>query len=294
MFIVILFVLPILFSCTKEIQINFHNSNQLLIVNSIFTDNKPFSFKFSYTAPILSSYDTITDSLHCILCQNKYPIIDTLLLSNNLNTKIIPKRNTNYTLEVHAKKYPVLSANDSIPQLVAIDSATVRANAGVDAYGTQYVEASITFTDPPNQKNYYELVIYDLDVYYYYYWFGSNELPVTDPVLLNEGDIDYNPTSYFFSDELFDGKQYTMKIKQQGTIQSGKPTNTFAILRSVSKSYYLYRKYYTRFVHNQQVDGNFINLVFMGEPQPMYTNIINGYGIFAGYTETTANLTYKP
>ena len=149
----------------------------------------------------------------------------------------------------------------------------------------------ISFTDPPDATNYYELLISSKPG-------GTNgwytEYETNDPVLMNEGDQDYHPTSFFFSDELFNGEQYTMRIKNGvGYMTKDNkltPTPLYATLRSVSRAYYKYRKYYTRHAYNQQSQNEFIDLIFKGEPQNMFTNIENGYGIFAGYCETTRQI----
>jgi len=43
----------------------------------------------------------------------------------------------------------------------------------------------------------------------------------------------------------------------------------------------------TRHAYNQQFQNEFLDFIFKGEPQNMFTNIENGYGIFAGYCEST-------
>jgi len=110
------------------------------------------------------------------------------------------------------------------------------------------------------------------------------ENKITDPVLLNEGDIPYLPTTYFFSDELFNGQKYTLQINRD--LGYGIPQKI--ILRSVSRNYYLYRKYWTRHYYNQTTDESGLRgIIYKGEAQPMYNNIENGYGIFAGYVENS-------
>ncbi len=173
--------------------------------------------------------------------------------------------------------------------MVKIKGATIRYPAGVDKYGDEYAEATISFSDPPNIKNYYEVLIYKLyENKKTDYWNSDGDVKVIDPVLLNEGDQDYLPTTFFFSDELFDGQEYTLRVNSPGGI--GNSINYTVSLRSISESYYLYRKYYTRHSYNQQFEGDFLDLVFKGEPQPMFSNIVNGYGIFAGYQEASSIL----
>ncbi len=284
----ILFAVIVLVSCTKEIPIVFNEEDKQLVVNSIFSPNRPFSFNFSYTASPLSDYDTILLSdFRFILFENGEAILDSNLVSHDLNTSIYPKPNTSYSLELWSKNNPALIANDIIPQLVKIDEARLIFPAGLDKYGEYCAHAEITFTDPPNQKNYYELFIFRGSEGNNY-WNGTNDVQNHDPVLINEGDLDYFPETFFFSDELFDGEKYTITIVEGGfSYPNGSMDSHTAVLRSVSESYYEYRKYSTRHFYNQQFQGDFLDLIFRGVPQTLYTNVINGYGIFAGYQETS-------
>lgn len=277
----------ICFSCTKELNININQENKQLVINSVFSPDEDFTFKFSNTTSVLNDYDTIPDSLHFVLYENKTPIIDKIVLSTSLDTKIIPKGNTYYSLEIQSKNYPTLFANDSIPDRVPIDEATLKCPISIGKDGLEVGQANISFTDPPNERNYYEFQIYSYNGPNRHYWQNYGDFEVTDPVLLNEGDAGYHPTSYFFSDELFNGKKYTIQIKNN----AGTDEIYTVIFRSISRKYYLYRKYYTRHSYNQQLQGEFPDYIFKGEPQTMYTNVINGYGIFVGYTQTEKELT---
>jgi len=285
--IIVTFLL-ITISCTKEISMDFDDLNKSLVVNSIFNTKEPFKFKFSYSSSPVNNYENINDSLQFILYANNIIVLDTIVDSKELQTKLYPQSNVSYSVEIITQDFTAIFSSDSIPRLIQINEAKIKVPAGIDEYGEEYAEATISFLDPYNETNYYELLLYSLsnnEIDNYWQCFGDCE--ITDPVLLNEGDIDYLPTTYFFSDELFNGKKYTMRIRSSG---GGYGQNNGVTLRSVSRNYYLYRKYFTRHAHNQQFQGDFLDIVFMGEPQSMFTNIINGYGIFAGYQETSAAL----
>jgi hypothetical protein len=278
-------VIKIMVSCTKEIQIDIQNFNRQLVVNSVFNTEKPFTFNFSYPTAVLEMYEDIKDKIHFELYADNILILDTVLTSAELHTNVIPKPNIKYSIKIRANNTDQIFSSDSIPQLVEIDEALIKHHVGVDSYGDEYSEAIVTFTDPPDDSNYYELLIYNMyDNKITGYWQISEDTDITDFVLLNEGNMNYLPTSYFFTDELFNGRQYTMYIRSLGreaTVVNG------VALRSVSKNYYLYRKIYTRHAYCQQFQGDSFNKLFKGEPQNMFSNIENGYGIFAGYRETS-------
>jgi hypothetical protein len=281
-------------SCTKELNYEL-NDTKSLVINSVFHPGSEFSFHISNTSSPLQRYDSIHEKLNFLLYEGNSIIMDTLIHSGFLITNIHPKSNTKYRIEVSSENLPSISSIDSIPDKVSIHEATVVFPAGVDDYGDYYAEASIVFIDPADKKNFYELLVYAFNGFNKHYWRGPQNFLITDPVLLNEGDVDYDPSSFFFSDELFNGETCTIQVKgfmfHSINTEGPKPSGQlFAVLRSVSEPYYLYRKYFTRHTYNQQFQGNFLDLIFQGEPQPMYTNVTNGYGIFAGYQETVKEI----
>lgn len=158
-----------------------------------------------------------------------------------------------------------ISITDGTKQLISVDK-----------YQTYTSRAIITFTDVATKSNYYEVVFEDSQYDY--------ENKITDPVLLNEGDISYYPETYFFSDKLFDGEAYSLNINKD----LGYGQDTKVIFRNISYAYYMYRKYWTCHSYNQVAfDKGIGALIYTSEVQSMYNNIVNGYGIFAAYIENT-------
>jgi hypothetical protein len=265
-------------SCTKELNYELQDETRI-VVNSLLKPNEPISLNLSTTTSVLGTYNDSLRTYHVRLSAAGNLLIDTVTGSGLFATNIDWDVKTNYRIEVESEDLPSVWVEDSIPPIVFIQESKYFPSVGVDEYGDKYSRISVTFTDPQDYENYYELIIQNGESSYWYYADGGTDLPVIDPVLQNEGDMSYYPSTYFFSDELFNGQTYTIRINGHGSYQLK------ARLRSVSKNYYLYQKYYTRHVYNQQFRGDFWETVFMSEPQSMYTNVKNGYGIFAGYTE---------
>ena len=274
-------------SCSKVLEIDLINTNAL-VLNSIFNPDSLFTFRISTTASLLNNYDTLNENLHFSLYEEDSLIFESASQSSMFKTDLKPVRGKKYTVELKSDNFPPIKASDTIPNLVPIDNAYMIFPAGVDEFGGYKTEACISFSDPPNETNYYELLIHNGANIRKNLWYTEYE--TNDPVLLSEGDQDYHPITFFFSDELFNGESYTMKIKYTGGYSQNSTYPLYATLRSVSRTYYKYRKYYTRHAFNQQFQNEFLDLIFKGEPQNMYTNVENGYGIFAGYCETTIRL----
>ncbi len=279
--------------CSKVIEIDLNNT-KALVLNSIFNPDSLFTFRLSTTASLLNNYDTLNDNLHLSLYEENKLIFDSVSQLSIFKIDVKPISGKNYTVELKPDNYSPIKASDTIPNLVPIDNAYMIFPSGIDAFGFYKAEACISFTDPPNVTNYYELLISSKPG-------GTNawysDYETNDPVLMNEGDQDYHPTSFFFSDDLFNGESYTLRIKHGvGYSQNGKIFKVFplyATLRSISRTYYKYRKYYTRHAYNQQFQNEFLDLIFKGEPQNMFTNVENGFGIFAGYCETTRQIIHN-
>ncbi len=281
-YISLIIFISLLYSCTKEIEIEFKNHKTNIVVNSIFCNNQPFKFNFSTTKSPINSSGTIDDSIYLALYEDNNKILDTLFKSKTLITDIYPKPGCIYQLKVYVVGFDTIYACDTLPYQTYFNDGTILQPISIDRYGTNISHVRLTISDFKYNKNFYELLFQDIQY--------DSSIPITDPVLINEGDIQFNPTSYFFSDELFDGQDYSMVINRD----LGLNIRVWAILRSTSRNYYLYRKFLTRHLFTQPTrDLGVGAFIFKGEPQTMYNNIINGYGIFAGYVETSPYLLQK-
>jgi len=272
-----LFCIVLLFfmSCTKEIEIDTLEFERKIVVNSLFTPNKPFEFRFSYTIHPNESLPTFTDSIHLWLYENESKILDTLFLSDTFISSYYPKNGCAYSLKIFVQGNDTVFASDTVPSQVCITAGSKQL-ISIDKYQTRTYRTTITFSDPVDIINYYEMFFSGTQYDY--------ENKISDPVLINEGDVSFYPETYFFSDELFNGKNYSLHINRD----LGTGTDTKVVLRNISYCYYMYRKYWTRHSYNQvSLDKGIGALIYTGEPQTMYNNIVNGYGVFAAYLENT-------
>lgn len=272
----LLFIVLLCFtSCTKEIEITTLGFERKIVVNSLFTPQKPFEFRFSYTIQPYESLPIFTDSIHLWLYENESKVLDTLFLSDTFIGSYYPKNGCAYSLKIFVQGYDTIFACDTVPSQISITDGSIQL-ISIDKYQTHTYHTNIDFSDPSFETNYYE--IFFVGAQYDY------ENKITDAVLLTEGDVSYYPESYFFSDKLFNGKNYSLNINRD--LGFGFGTETKVTLRNISSQYYMYRKFWTRHLYNQvAIDKGVGSLIYTGEPQPMYNNIVNGYGVFAAYFE---------
>ena len=195
-------------------------------------------------------------------------------------------------------EYGTASAEDKIPskteikglRIIPRKEATGNGGTLVDGDGNiSYIEENdvliyqITFQDTPGKSNYYSLQI----------WGDDEHLGVLldfsiDPVftqqqgILDEvfGSSMVNWRGRVFSDELFDGKEYTLQVKEQLRSDTKYYTKRHIRLYSLSEPYYQYLLSLQN-IKNEGIMGGLTN-VGLAEPVRIYSNVEGGTGIAGG------------
>jgi hypothetical protein len=213
-----------------------------------------------------------------------------------------PTSGVPYTLRAEADDYPLASATDTVPAAVPIREAWYSYPTGTDQNQDFLGTIVVRFDDPAPTANFYELIAYQVP---------TRSLPQLQDFALDargnaalaaEGDADFEPASLVFSDKLFNGQAFELRAsfipygRSTGGIFNGVPVlpavtgEVYVVLRTVSRAYYQYRKSWTRHLYNQGskgLDGSLNQLLFLGDPSRMYSNVGMGYGVVAGYAKDT-------
>jgi len=164
------------------------------------------------------------------------------------------------------------------------------------------VNVRVRFKDDGNEQNYYQLFVQKRTTDYYKVKTGE----IYEQVLYNSWDIEYddvvfgntqsetdilglsgNALNRSFSDELFNGKEYSLSFSTMGSkteyfdgkTPTDKPAGKEDIeisLNRLSKSYYLYLR---------SANAS-MNVDFFSEPVQVYSNVKDGLGILGSYTTT--------
>ncbi len=203
-----------------------------------------------------------------------------------------------YKLVVNSSAYGSVTAQTRIPllplELTGIyykaSALPIQINGPVAFYDT---ETEVQFKDAADEANYYEV--------------GENrflyeQTQEKDPSILMDGDLSYNPLTYYFSDFLFDGANKHLVLRKGGEVSLMQgvevPIEQYPLrFRSCSSAYYQFRKSWTKHLYNQTLGQNLddpIQLLFFGDPVVMFSNVQGGYGVFAGYNETIISVQYVP
>ncbi len=284
----LLFLIFSLVSCIKPVEIDIPTHEPKLVVNSLFLKGRHIEVNLSYSKHI---YDTLTilggNGVVEITHNNYTERLKYAGEGKYVTQRITTSAGEKYSIKAWLPGLDTVYASDVVPQKIPFELTNFIPNAGMDEEGYPYSEYEITFKDPSGVNNYYEIAKYDSfdEESSWQSGFSSD-----DPYVLNEGDEQYYYPNILLSDEMFDGKTVKLRLKSFGSLDNNGVYEPIPIqhiyFRSISENYYRYKKKLLRHIDNQYRDlwdGT-------GNPVLLYTNIENGYGIFAAYAVDSETL----
>jgi hypothetical protein len=141
----------------------------------------------------------------------------------------------------------------------------------------------ITFTDPPG-RNFYQITAVS-ETRFTHPQTGQGFVNYnfiqtwSDDQAIDNEDIPNNE-GFFFSDVLFNEEEFTVNVKMMPNGWGGPPTKTkfHVYFRAVSEDYYRYKV--------TSLLQDFVGEDPFAQPAQVYNNIQNGFGIFAGYSQS--------
>lgn len=287
----IIFLVPIFLlgfsSCRKVVTDKFPDYPQKITVNSIAKAGDPLWVNISLTGNINDSTLVFVDDAVVDLYING-SLAETLSYEGDGYYISTVVANENDSLEcVVAYKGDTARCNCIVPQKEIPLGFEYIASAGVDDYGEvlQGVVTNIGNTD--NRRKYYEINIYTIEGPDYYS--GVFIMDITDPIIKNEG----LPLP-LFSNELASGEQFSINLKFMPSSR-GWANGKFIYrpilvrFRTVDENYYKFKRMHYLYTEGRYSDGIVDNPVMFNA----YSNVENGYGVFAAYTEYVDSI-YPP
>jgi hypothetical protein len=292
----------ICYSCQKEIELEYPTPEPKLVVNCLFSPDSLFKVR---VGKILAFNDTstsfIVENAECEIFENGV-FSEKLKYQDNgfyISEFLTPKSGNTYELIVSAEGFPIVSAIDTVPYPVNIENLYFELNTLYDALDETYFnDINIIFNDNQALYNYYQLKLICERISEDSTMQKDNLIfeKTNDLTLLNTGLIEYQPTLIPFSDILFNGQNYflTTFYKLPFAMSDGENVyyethNIIVYFNSISYQYYQYSRKMIMHIRNQESD------IFegIGDPVEMYSNIQNGYGIFAAYCPHTDTLHHE-
>ncbi len=304
---IILILILLITSCVKEVNLRDFADEDKLVISSYLTTDSCFKVYLSKTFNQIDTGMFFIDGAEISIFDEYNTNIENLIISETgtyISKNIKIEEGKKYTIKTNYKEQEIW-AKDSIPFASEIIELKFTGNIIYTDDGDNNLEIEITFTDDTNQSNYYEIASYikciDTTVFDNL-WYYENEFnkyqkgyfESNDEIILCE---DYELTDIFsiniFSDNCFAGNIQKIKFYYSPTKLSGSNyINDHVLkiyLRTISKNYYLYKKSLTKHIEGQYSDFWY----GVANPINLYSNVNNGFGIFAGYSENCDSIVFK-
>jgi hypothetical protein len=268
-----LIVLGLMQSCEKEIKFKDDDSKSLLVLNCIMKAGDSISVSLSKSFSTIGDQNVgdLTITTHASLklideTTGATFVTNQIGADNNYHFQAVAVAGHTYGIEVTHPDYPTASARLEFPQKIMISSWDT-SQISIDQ--SQF---SFQFNDPAGE-NYY----------------GISRV-MFDQTMESEYEVGFNvkgilnlEENYWYQNVLFSDDQLISSNPMidlsfwfvQDTSSTG-GTNTYTVrFSTISKELYLYAKSSVKIQENEYNP--------FAEPVRIYSNIENGYGIFAGY-----------
>lgn len=301
----VLFLFPTVLSCTKEIALDESQFNPELVVNSILTPDSIFSVYVHQTSSLNQNvWRAIEDArVEIWPFSEEEPVKLTYTQGGKyIAENQFPVPGEVYTLKVYTNEFGLAHSIDTIPLRPFVNKAKKVLGETFDQYGDPHLDISFEFENDTSKSLFWELIhVLDqrLNSDNTYFLGILRLIEIPDPLILEEGYMDFDPKTFVFSNKLISSEKYFMKNKlhfgsvgwstKSPVIPLNYPQDFAIIFRKISYSYYEYQKSWIRHRYNQPTSDrldDILRLLFSTDPTPIYSNIEGAHGIFASYTST--------
>ena len=274
-------------SCTKELPFAPEVEASKLVINSYFSSDSLWKVHLTQSRSVVdtNALDQVQNGVVNIRDGNG-TLVTTLIDQGDgffRSATEIPQQGATYQIEASAPGFEAVTAENRIPtsfQVLSFDTLTTWFEDS-----SRTMEFEISFQDPPGEQNFYEVGFYRtferVDFFTGDTIFSYGPLPFScgDPNVETSQQIEDGLDSYFdqiwLKDETFDGEIHTLKFTiPRWTLDDPIEPDAVLVFANGSEDYYLHRKSH---IIAEGTEGN-----PFAQPVQVYSNIENGYGIFAG------------
>ncbi len=284
------FTLFVVLSCNKQVDINFPDDKSKLVVNSTFSDNGFMVVKVYKTINYNSNENKYVEDATCkLFCDDVF--VENLVHHEQgiYKSTIVPIKGKKYSIEVSASGFKTVMAESRIPVIstkISLDTIHTVIFDPNDGLGVYYTKGILKIIDDTVRQNFYltklKLVYPDGEIYNPITKYRSDEPTLTDNGLLN-----YKPSLLLYNDIYFHKVDNFLVFEYDFPVWFEDTLLLITTTKFITKDYYEYAKSTIIQMNNQ---GSSDNLFAIGEPITVYSNIKNGYGIFAGYSSYSDTL----
>jgi hypothetical protein len=303
-FLIILSI-SLIYSCVKEVDISDFKTEDKLVISSYSIADSTFKVYLSKTRNILDTLKYFINDADVNLYDQNNILLETLQNTGEgiyTSSIVNVEQGKKYKVETNYNNETV-SAEDIVPENIAVSNMGFTGNFVYDDEGRRFYEIELTINDNPNVENYYEInaeIKYTDSTFFspwsteeYYMKYTKMYLSSVDRIFLNE---DY-PINGIYSTDIFSDKYFQSANQKLKFYYGSYFINAESVLidhilkiefRTVSKNYYLYKKSLMKHLDNQYSDFWY----GVANPVQLYSNVKNGYGIFAGFSTYTDSVSY--
>ena len=293
----------IIFSCNPSTTIDLPKNPLRLTLNCIGANGNPWKARVTLSMGILEFPNFAPVQNATVNIYENGSLMETLTNGNFLSIKdsgppvdcnygsinFFPVPGNTYRIEVKAALYETISATYIQPLKVELDTLEVTILGPNPSYQySKNIQFKVTFIDPP-EENFYQLMIKAQSEDSLFPQAGAEfGLSFSDPAYKETNDIFYQ--RYYpiaFTDSYFNGKKTSLDFESIiSQYPDSPPLNYYTVyINHISKDYYNYLK--TFYLQDINLDDPF------AQPVQVENNVQNGFGIFAGYTQTVKTFKVK-
>jgi len=269
-----------------------------LVANSLFRADSAIKVHVSRSLSVLDNAEIlpITDA-RVVIFKDGLPV-DTISQADESQyyvSGIVAELGHKYSVMVSHSGYDTISsAQESLPASVStgritaipVDSTLTELWYHTDIHDdsafTYYsMDVGVTIQDPGNQHNIYSLIVMKGDSSIFssepFYTIRNALFTTSDMALLDNANFETSDSYHYiayFDDRNFDGKDYQFKLRIEDNEWTTFGARYYVVVKSLTETSY---KYFRSLSHNYNETSPF------DEPSRVFTNIHNGFGIFAGY-----------
>lgn len=294
-----LIALPVFLSCSEEIVINPPQTQNLPIINSLFCAGDTICISLTASASPFSGMPKIIDDAIVLIYEDDNTA-DTLDYTENglYVSDIIAKIGSVYRVEAFCNGHKTCYATDTVPELPVLSGVVFRDSALIDRDGFYISKSELSINSIGTKTGYCEIKMFAR--YFEDYGLGGiveelnnisfSQINNTDPVILDSEVSFLDNTILLFSNNLFLNESYVLPVYYYDLNNQWdndySDYDLIVSMRAVSANYYKYKC--SEVIQNFDGNGLFQhgnNLSAM--PTSLYSNVENGFGIFAAYSVIT-------
>ena len=271
-------------SCEKVIEFESEEVKPKLVIDGQFETDSTWKVRISHSQSVLEDeeIDPITNAVVTIsdINGNLIATLDHTTDGEYISAGIAPSPGNYYRLDASASGYDAVYAESSTPSFVPVisyDTSTVTFN------NYDQKKCVIRFQDPPAQGDRYIIYAFSIQTYIMYdafgnvydtlYQLGHSYITSASPHVVNADSESYQE-KLFLTDQLMNGNEVEVDFYIPGYYA---PDFSFGFaLMHVSEDYFRFTQ--TSDTYLQSAHDPF------SQPVLVYSNIINGRGIFAGFS----------